>query len=128
MNNATRMAPSFLSYLSWVLPNIKKSIVTPSINAMSIIMFGLIAIGLIALLAPSTKRILKMFEPMTLPMMPHSKAIFCPSRVLNPLIHPRFMRLKKRAAPLSFPSVISATKPGHRLPMTVIPPPSPINI
>ena len=69
MNNATSINPSFLSYLSCVLPNMKNNIVTPSINAISIIIFGLIAIGLIVLLAPSTNKILKIFEPITYAMI-----------------------------------------------------------
>ena len=68
MNNATRIIPSFLSYLSWVLPNMKHKIVTPTINSTSISMLGSIGIRLIALLAPSTNKILKMFEPITLPI------------------------------------------------------------
>ena len=69
MNNPTSTVPSLLSYLSCVLPNMKNNAVTNSINAISIPISGLIAIGLIALLAPKTSEMLKMFEPITLPMI-----------------------------------------------------------
>ena len=68
-NNATSINPSFLSYLSCVLPKIKNSIVTPNIKTISTSILGFIAIGLIALLAPRTSEILKIFDPITLPMI-----------------------------------------------------------
>lgn len=68
MNIATNTIPSFLSYFSCVLPNMKHSIVTAIMIAVSTIMLELIGIALIALLAPSTNSMLKMFEPMTLPI------------------------------------------------------------
>ena len=69
MNSATNMAPSFLSNLSWVLANMKHNIVTPSINPISKSIFGFTVIGLIALLAPKTNKILKRFEPITFPII-----------------------------------------------------------
>ena len=68
MNNATSMNPSFLSYLLWVLPNMKNNIVTPNINIISNSILWFIDIGLIALLAPRTNEILKIFDPITLPI------------------------------------------------------------
>ena len=62
------MTPSFLSYLSWVLPNMKHNMVMPIMNRTSISMLESRGILLIALLAPSTNRILKMFDPITLPI------------------------------------------------------------
>ena len=68
MNNATSINPSFLSYLSCVLPNMKHNTVTKIINTTSINILELNGIALIELLAPSTNKILKMFEPITLPI------------------------------------------------------------
>ena len=68
MNSNINVAPSFLSYLSCVLPNTKHIIVTTTIKTTSTNMLLSIGIALIALLAPSTNSMLKMFDPITLPM------------------------------------------------------------
>ena len=68
MNSATKTAPSFLSNLSCVLPNIKKSTVTNTMKQTSISICELNVIALMALLAPSTNNILNMFEPITFPI------------------------------------------------------------
>ena len=68
INNTISIIPSFLSYFSCVLPNMKHKMVTATINSTSISMLELRGIALIALLAPSTKSMLKMFDPITLPI------------------------------------------------------------
>lgn len=68
MNNATKIAPSFLSYFSCVLPKMKHNIVTNIMNRTSISKLESRGIALIALLAPNTNRILNMFDPITLPI------------------------------------------------------------
>ena len=68
-NSPTKTIPSFLSNLSCVLPNMKQTIVTNTRNNTSIIIDELSGMALIALLAPSTNNILKMFEPITLPII-----------------------------------------------------------
>ena len=62
MNNAINMTPSRLSYLSWVLPNMKHNMVTNNMNTTSISMLESRGIALIALLAPSTNNMLKMYK------------------------------------------------------------------
>ena len=67
--NITKIAPSFLSYLSCVLPNTKHNMVTNNMNRTSMSILESRGIALIALLAPSTNKILKMFEPITFPII-----------------------------------------------------------
>ena len=68
MNKQTNMTPSLLSYLSCVLPNMKHRTVTNIMNKTSMSMLESRGIALIALLAPSTNKMLKMFDPITLPI------------------------------------------------------------
>ena len=68
MKHATRIAPSFLSNLSCVLPKIKHNIVTATMKITSISRLESSGIALIALLAPKTNKILNMFDPITLPI------------------------------------------------------------
>ena len=68
MNSIINIIPSFLSYFSWVLPNMKHNTVTATINSTSINMLESRGIRLIALLAPSTNNMLNMLEPTTLPI------------------------------------------------------------
>ena len=68
MNNAIKITPSFLSYFSCVLPNMKHNIVTANMNKTSMSILESSGIALIALLAPSTNKMLKMFDPITFPI------------------------------------------------------------
>ena len=68
-NSATNIAPSFLSNLTCVLPNMKQIEVTRTMNITSMSMLESKGIALIALLAPNTNKMLKMFDPMTLPII-----------------------------------------------------------
>ena len=72
-NNANNTNPSFLSTSFCDFAKIAPSIVIAVMKAISAIISGSIGIGIITLLIPRIKRMLKMHEPSTLPMtMPFS--------------------------------------------------------
>ena len=68
INNATNIAPSFLSNLSCVLPNMKHSTVTNTMKVTSMSILESRDIAVMTLLAPRTNRMLKMFDPITFPI------------------------------------------------------------
>lgn len=68
MKNATSIAPSLLSNFDCVLPNMKHNIVTNTMNMTSISMLESKGIALMALLAPNTNNMLKIFDPITFPI------------------------------------------------------------
>ena len=76
MNNPNKIIPSFLSNLLCVLPNIKHKIVTNIIKPKSIIIFELTEIGVMALLKPSTNKILNIFDPITFPITSWFSSLF----------------------------------------------------